>query len=105
MAIESVSSVGIGATSLELEPARGSAGAPAVTSSGPSFAQTLGEVINNGIGVMQAGEAAAIQGLQGTAPPFKVVEAIMDAQRTLQQTLSIRDKAVSAYQEISRMTI
>jgi flagellar hook-basal body complex protein FliE len=54
---------------------------------------------------MQAGEAAAIQGLQGTMQPFKVVEAIMDAQRTLQQTLAIRDKAVSAYQEISRMAI
>ena len=29
----------------------------------------------------------------------------MGAQRTLQSTLAIRDKAVSAYQEISRMTI
>jgi flagellar hook-basal body complex protein FliE len=29
----------------------------------------------------------------------------MGAQRTLQSALAIRDKAVSAYQEISRMTI
>jgi flagellar hook-basal body complex protein FliE len=29
----------------------------------------------------------------------------MSAQRTLQQTIAIRDKAVSAYQEISRMSI
>jgi flagellar hook-basal body complex protein FliE len=54
---------------------------------------------------MQSGEAAAIQGLQGSMQPFKVVEAIMGAQRTLQQTLAIRDKVVSAYQEISRMAI
>jgi flagellar hook-basal body complex protein FliE len=47
----------------------------------------------------------AIQGLQGSAPAFKVVEAVMAAQRTLQSALAIRDKAVTAYQEISRMTI
>jgi flagellar hook-basal body complex protein FliE len=29
----------------------------------------------------------------------------MGAQRTLQQALAIRDKAVSAYQEVARMTI
>ena len=54
---------------------------------------------------MQAGEAAAIQGLQGGMAPYKVVDSIMGAQRTLQSMLAIRDKAVSAYQEVSRMAI
>jgi flagellar hook-basal body complex protein FliE len=73
--------------------------------SGPSFVQTLGQVVSDAIGTLQSGEAAAIQGVQGALPPFKVVESIMGAQRTLSQVLAIRDKAVSAYQEITRMTI
>ncbi len=75
------------------------------SSSGPSFIQTLGQIAHEAVGALQAGEAAAIQGVQGAAPPFKVVEAVMGAQRTLQQALAIRDKAVAAYQEISRMSI
>jgi len=73
--------------------------------SGGDFGQVLGQVVNDAIGTMQTGEAMAIQGLQGAAPPFKVVEAVMAAQRSLQSVLAIRDKAVSAYQEISHMAI
>ena len=65
----------------------------------------LGRVVTDGVGAIQAGEAAAIQGVQGALPAFSVVESVMSAQRTRQQALAIRDKAVSAYQEISRMTI
>ncbi len=105
MAIEGVSALGAVGKQLELGASGGAAGAASTSASGPTFAQTLGQVVNDAIGSMQSGEAAAIQGLQGGMQPFKVVEAIMSAQRTLQQTLAIRDKAVSAYQEISRMTI
>jgi flagellar hook-basal body complex protein FliE len=82
-------------------PAAGAASSAA----GPSFAQTLSQFASDAIGTLQAGESAAIQGLQGSMSPFKVVESVMAAQRTLQEALSIRDKAVSAYQEISRMAI
>jgi flagellar hook-basal body complex protein FliE len=105
MAIEGVSALGAAGTQLELRAPSGTADVASTSSSGASFAQTLSEVVNGAIGSVQSGEAAAIQGLQGTLEPFKVVEAIMGAQRTLQQTLAIRDKAVSAYQEISRMAI
>jgi flagellar hook-basal body complex protein FliE len=92
-----------GATTSAVNGAAGSA-APAA-SSGPSFSEMLGQIISAGVNTMQSGEAAAIQGMTGAAPPFKVVEAVMEAQRTLQQGLSIRDKVVSAYQEIARMAI
>ncbi len=77
----------------------------ASASGGASFTDLLGQIISAGVNTIQAGEAAAIQGLSAGAPPFKVVEAVMAAQRTLQEGLAIRDKAVSAYQEISRMAI
>ena len=79
--------------------------APTAASGGPSFSEMLGHIIANGVNTIQAGESAAIQGLNGAAQPFKVVEAVMSAQRTLQEGLSIRDKVVSAYQEISRMAL
>ena len=79
--------------------------APAASTDGPSFSEMLGQIFANGVNTIQAGESAAIEGLSGAAPPFKVVEAVMSAQRTLQEGLSIRDKVVSAYQEISRMAL
>ena len=72
---------------------------------GPSFTELLGQIISGGVATIQAGESAAIQGMTGDAAPFKVVEAVMSAQRTLQEGLSIRDKVVSAYQEITRMAV
>ncbi len=103
MAIDAVSAI---SGSLEIDSPRGVGGAaPAKGASGPSFGETLTQTIKDGINTIQNGEAASIQGLQGNMAPMKVVDAVMSAQRTLQQAVSMRDKAVSAYQEISRMTI
>lgn len=77
----------------------------ASATSGPSFTDALAQAFSSGMQTLEAGEAAAIQGVNGSQTPFKVIEAVMAAQRTLQEGLSIRDKAVAAYQEISRMTI
>ena len=70
-----------------------------------SFEAALGQAIGSAVGTLQAGEAVAIQGVEGAASPMKVVEAVMDAQRSLQSVLAIRDKVVSAFQEIARMAI
>ncbi len=105
MAISEVAPLG-GSITQSVSGRSSASGATAATAaSGPSFAQTLGQVVSDAIGTLQSGEAAAIQGVQGSLPPFKVVESIMGAQRTLSQALAIRDKAVSAYQEITRMAI
>ena len=102
MDVTALSSVGgLGATARSPQVAPGAA----ASASGPSFTEMLGQVIAGGVNTIQAGESAAIQGLSGAAPAFKVVEAVMAAQRTLQEGLSIRDKVVSAYQEIARMTV
>ena len=93
MDVTALSSVGsLGATRPGV-----AAPSPAASATGPSFADMLGQIINAGVNT--------IQGMTGAAPPFKVVEAVMDAQRTLQEGLAIRDKVVSAYQEIARMAI
>jgi flagellar hook-basal body complex protein FliE len=77
----------------------------AAAAAGPDFGQVLAEVSAEAMGNLKAGEAAAIAGIQGNASVQHVVEAIMSAEQSLQMALAIRDKVVSAYQEISRMTI
>jgi flagellar hook-basal body complex protein FliE len=89
---------------------RGSVGpaapqAPVAPGEGASFEAALGQAIGSAVGTLQAGEAAAIQGVEGAVSPMKVVESVMEAQRSLQSVLSIRDKVVSAYQEIAHMAI
>jgi len=100
MMIDSVSAIGAQALSGVRTPAPASA-----PTNGASFGQALAQVIGSAVDTLQTGEAVAIQGVEGAAPPMKVAESVMAAQRSLQTLISIRDKAVSAYQEIARMAI
>ncbi len=79
--------------------------APTPPSDGGGFEAALGQAVGSAVDTLQAGEAAAIQGVVGATPPMRVVESVMDAQRSLQSVLAIRDKLVSAWQDISRMSI
>ena len=99
--IESVS--GIGAT--QMSAGVRSPTSAAVSTQGSSFEQALSQAIGSAVDTLQTGEAVAIQGVEGAASPMKVVDSVMAAQRSLQSVLAIRDKAVSAYQEVARMAI
>jgi flagellar hook-basal body complex protein FliE len=99
--IENVSGIGAASPSAGIR----SPAAATTPTEGPSFDQAVAQVVGSAIDTLQTGEAVAIQGVEGAAPPMKVVESVMSAQRSLQTVLSIRDKAVSAYQEIARMAI
>jgi flagellar hook-basal body complex protein FliE len=99
--IEGLSALGMLSASL----GAGASAAPAAPAEGASFEQALGQAIGSAVDTLQTGEAFAIQGVQGAATPMKVVESMMDAQRSLQSVLAIRDRIVSAYQEIARMAI
>jgi flagellar hook-basal body complex protein FliE len=100
--IEGVSALG----ALSSSSSVGAPTAPAAPADGASFEQALGQAIGSAVDTLKVGGAFAIQGVQGVATPMKVVESVMDAQRSLQSVLlAIRDKIVSAYQEIARMAI
>jgi flagellar hook-basal body complex protein FliE len=99
--IEGISAlVGLGASAGQTAPQT-----PTPPSDGVSFEEALGHAIGSAVDILKAGESAAIQGVVGAAPPMRVVEAVMDAQRSLQSVLAVRDKLVSAWQDISRMQI
>jgi flagellar hook-basal body complex protein FliE len=103
--IDGISALTASNSSVASLGATGSAGSSAGAVGGADFGQIMSEISGDAIGNLKSAEAASIEGLQGAASVHKVVESIMSAQRSLQSALAIRDKAVSAYQEISRMAI
>ena len=98
--IEGVSAVGM----LGSGSSVGAPTAPAAPAVGASFEQTLGQAIATAVDTLKAGEARNPgRPRRGHADEGRRV--VMDAQRSLQSVLAIRDKTVSAYQEIARMAI
>ena len=79
--------------------------APAPAAGGNDFGKVLADVAGNTVDALKAGESAAIGGINGTRSVQSVVEAMLNADQALQTAVAVRDKLVSAYQEISRMNI
>jgi len=97
-----------------IDRAAGSAATAAPSVSAPAsgapvpqadFAQTLASMATDAISTIKAGEMTATAGMKGQASLQQVVQAVMMADQTLQTVVAVRDKVVSAYQEISRMQI
>lgn len=72
---------------------------------GPSFGDVMKESALNAIRTMRAGESASAKAITGEASLPEVVQAVSAAELTLQTVVSVRDRLVSAYQEIMRMPI
>lgn len=95
------------ANSIHIAAARPAAGFAASGAARPGidFADFLGQAVSGAAASIQSAEAASIRGIKGVESVARVVESVMEAQRSLQAVIAIRDKAVSAWQEISRMAI
>jgi flagellar hook-basal body complex protein FliE len=73
---------------------------------GTSFASALADAATSTVGKLQHAEQLSIQALQGGDIQTRdVVDAVMNAEQSLQAAVAIRDKIVSAYLEVSRMAI
>lgn len=84
----------------------GGAGLPNASATPPAdFANVLAEISTDAVGTLKNAETVAISGIEGKQSVQRVVQAIMSAEQTLQTAIAVRDKVVSAYQEISRMAI
>ena len=80
------------------------AGAGAVPAA-DSFGQVMSKVAADAMGSLKGAETLSVQGIKGTADVQTVVQSVMSAQENLQTALAVRDKAVAAFQEVSRMAI
>ena len=103
--LESLSATSAVGNQTSVGASSASSGSISATAPTEDFSEVLGRLMSDAAGVIQAGEQTAIQGLKGAASPLAVVNSVMAAQQTLHTALAIRDKVVSAYQEIARMTI
>ncbi|PLW75493.1 flagellar hook-basal body complex protein FliE [Cohaesibacter celericrescens] len=76
-----------------------------VDETGQSFTDYFAKVSTDAIQTIKQGESASIASIQGKQSVQSVVEAVMNAELTLQSAIAIRNKIVTAYQEVSRMAI
>jgi len=72
---------------------------------GASFSEVASAVGRSALETLGKAETTAISGLSGSADPHAVVEALAAAELALETAVSVRDKAVEAYQEILRMPV
>lgn len=72
---------------------------------GSAFSQMVTHLATTTITRLEKAEALSLQGLKGEVDTREVVDAVLSAEQSLQAAISIRDKIVTAYLEISRMAI
>ena len=79
---------------------------PGAAAQGPgSFTDALAHAVKDAMGTMRSGEVAAAQGATGQGDVVQVVNAVTAAELTLETVVAIRDKVISAYQDIMKMPI
>jgi flagellar hook-basal body complex protein FliE len=72
---------------------------------GVSFSDFLKSKLTDTVNTLKAGEKVSAQAITGKANLTDVVQALSSAEMTLQTIVAVRDRLVSAYQEIMRMPI
>jgi flagellar hook-basal body complex protein FliE len=77
----------------------------ATAKDGISFSDFLKEKAYETVDTLKASETASAKGVTGENDLVDIVEAVTAAELTLQTVVSVRDRLVSAYQEIMRMPI
>ena len=72
---------------------------------GASFSDLLQDNLGQAVETMKSGEDMAAKAISGDANLTDVVQAVTAAELTLQTVVSVRDRMISAYQDIMRMPI
>lgn len=83
----------------------GNAGKAQPTAATAGFDSLLKAELESTVGALEQGEQAGIGAVTGTASVQEVVEAITAAELSLQKVTAVRDRVITAYQEIMRMPI
>ncbi|HWA31436.1 MAG TPA: flagellar hook-basal body complex protein FliE [Rhizomicrobium sp.] len=83
----------------------GTSSAASGAASTQGFGDFLSHAMKDAIGSMKAGETAAAQQAAGTGDIVNVVNAVNQAEITLDTVVAVRDKVIQAYQSIMQMPI
>lgn len=95
---------------ITLTPPTGTSSLPSVGSpsqaGGPSFADVLGNTITQAVESQNnAAELTRAAAMGQDVPVSTIVQAVSQAELTLQTLITVRDKAIEAYQQIQQMPI
>ena len=71
----------------------------------PDFGDLVSQSLNSAKNAGYSGEITSIKGLTNDADLHEMVSAITNAELTLQTVVAVRDKVISAYQDIIKMPI
>lgn len=73
------------------------------TSTGASFSEVFSNMAVDAANSLKSAEAISFDGITGKADTREVVDAVLQAQQSLQTAIAFRDKLVSAYLDITKM--
>lgn len=76
---------------------------PPQTAGTESFGKMLQDAAGSTLNTLKQGEAASLQAVTGNADLASVTQAVTDAQVALQTVVAVRDRVISAYQDIIKM--
>jgi flagellar hook-basal body complex protein FliE len=77
----------------------------AQNSSQPDFAQMVGDAIQESADVVRQADAVEMQSMTGKVDLTDLVTAVSSAELTLNTVVTVRDRVISAYEDILRMSI
>jgi flagellar hook-basal body complex protein FliE len=83
----------------------GAAGPGSAVPSATDFSQFLSQAMDNAIGTIKTGEQMATRQVTGQTDIVSVVNAVNNAELTLDTVVAVRDKVIAAYQNIMQMPI
>jgi flagellar hook-basal body complex protein FliE len=70
-----------------------------------TFSEVVKSAVNNAVDASHNGESVAMQALVNPGDLGQVVNAVTNAEVTMQTMIAVRDRVVQAYQDILRMPI
>lgn len=83
-------------------------GAPGIESrdsAGPGFSDVLKQVAKEAVNTTREAETQSLSAAEGKTDLQQVVNAVTAAELTVQTVTAVRDRVISAYQEVLRMPI
>lgn len=72
---------------------------------GAGFGEMLTEALQSTVDAQKTAEATSVKAVNGKADVTDVVTAVTNAEVALDTVVAVRDRVISAYQEIMRMPI
>jgi flagellar hook-basal body complex protein FliE len=100
-----VASVSAAASAYANASRMGGSGLAAAGNGSGGFANMVQQATDDAVGALKSGEAQSLQAVTGKADLTAVTEAVNNAEVALQAVLAVRDKVISAYQDISKLAI